>query len=176
MTETEAWIAVFEAIDARRLQFGWAKSHLYAVSGVSQTTLDAIRKGRPLLRLDKRAALCLALGWAPDAIDRLLDGAEPASVIAEDLRPEYVKGALERIDAIIAEIGPAIDPETGDPYDLKILAAKAKAAKAKAGPQSDFAELSERVSDNAMRLRTVELNLVLIEEMFKALVEREVGQ
>ncbi len=171
MTETEAWIAVFEAIDARRLQFGWAKSHLYQVSGVSQTTLDAIRKGRPLLRLDKRAALCLALGWVPDAIDRLLDGAKPASVIAKESRTEYFRAMNERVDAIIAEMGPAIDPDTGDPYDLKILAAKAKAAKAKAGPQSDFAELSERVSDNDMRLRTVELKLMLIEEMIQALTE-----
>mgnify|MGYP002638391739 CR=1 FL=1 len=171
MTETEAWIAVFEAIDARRLQFGWAKSHLYQVSGVSQTTLDAIRKGRPLLRLDKRAALCLALGWVPDAIDRLLDGAKPASVIAEESRTEYFRGMNERVDAIIAEMRPAIDPDTGDPYDLKILAAKAKAR-----PKSDLAELSERVSDNDMRLRSIEMKLVIIEDLLQAQARQGDGQ
>lgn len=84
MDDTETWQRIYDAIDQRRLAFGWSKNRLYRESNVSEPTLSAMRRGQPLRREDKRRSLTAALGWAPDALDRLAAGAHPDSVVTAD--------------------------------------------------------------------------------------------
>jgi hypothetical protein len=71
------WRRVWQAIEARRTELGWSKARLYEESNTSEPTFTKMKRGEGIQRIDKVVAICRALGWTNDSIDRLLRG-EPA--------------------------------------------------------------------------------------------------
>lgn len=76
------WKRVGGAIQARIADLALSKAEVIRQSGVSDKTLTGYINGNPIKRPDKRRELCLALGWTPDSIDRLLAGNEPKELDA----------------------------------------------------------------------------------------------
>lgn len=73
------WRTVAALVRARIEEMGVSLREFERRAGVSDTTLRAVLRGRPLVRADKRAQLARGLGWTHDSIDRILRGEAPAT-------------------------------------------------------------------------------------------------
>lgn len=109
-TTTEDWRRVAEVVEARLIALGLTQRQ----AGASPTTIRRlINEYRPIVRRDARAALCQALGWAPDAIDRILNGQDPVELIPSDeserLADLEVRFAVleDRIEKLLDVLRPA---------------------------------------------------------------------
>ena len=123
------WAAVWGRVDARRIALGLPQKALATASTVSESTFRKMKAGTPLERADKRAALCRALGWEPDGIDRLLAGLEPVVSLPDE------SGSLERrVSVLEAELATL----RAELYDaLGGVVAVQRAATAATRPQAD---------------------------------------
>ena len=82
--DIEGWKRVWSAIEARLLKIPMSKADLYRNSLVSPRTFANMRRyGTPLSADHKRVAICCAVGWTDDSIDRLVSGEE--ALVIEDL-------------------------------------------------------------------------------------------
>lgn len=78
MNNADDWRALWDVLDARRIELGMSWREVYAQAPISQRTVTKMRKdGTPISRPEKRAALATALGWKPNAIDLLLSESPP---------------------------------------------------------------------------------------------------
>lgn len=78
------------AIKERIDELGWSKAEAGRLTGMSFKTLDQVMSdGYVPVRQDKRRALAVALGWPPDAIDRLEAGESPDDFT--DSRPDVIE-------------------------------------------------------------------------------------
>ncbi len=106
MSDEAGWKRVAEAVTSRLVELGMSWTALYDSGAISEPTMRAMRRGQPLQRPYKRAALTRALGWTPDSIDRLLAG-KPAQLVepvAAGPSYEQVAQLPERVSAIEAEL------------------------------------------------------------------------
>ena len=82
--DIEAWKRVWSAIEVRLLKIPMSKADLYRDSLVSPRTFANMRRyGAPVAAIHKRVAICRAVGWTDDSVDRLVNGEE--AVVVEDL-------------------------------------------------------------------------------------------
>ena len=95
--DIEGWKRVWSAIEARLLKIPMSKADLYRDSLVSPRTFANMRRyGAPLSADHKRVAICRAVGWSDDSIDRLLSGDDPL-VIEDQLDREMQTMAVARL-------------------------------------------------------------------------------
>jgi hypothetical protein len=71
------WKKIGEYVEAYVERRGITWETFYAESGVSEATVSKVRKGEPIVRADKRAAVCRALNWSNESIELVLAGNEP---------------------------------------------------------------------------------------------------
>lgn len=106
----ERWEVVGAAIAARIHQLGLTKAQAAREAGLSETSLTAYMRERPIKRVGKSAGLCRALGWPTDAVDRMLDGGEPPTAVAEGPRDlgrfAGVPRAVLEVALLIDELSP----------------------------------------------------------------------
>ncbi len=82
--DIEGWKRVWSAIEVRLLKIPMSKADLYRDSLVSPRTFANMRRyGTPVAAIHKRVAICRAVGWTDDSVDRLVNGEE--AVVVEDL-------------------------------------------------------------------------------------------
>ena len=95
--DIEGWKHVWSAIEARLLKIPMSKADLYRDSAVSSRTFANMRRyGAPISADHKRVAICRAVGWTDDSVDRLLSG-DDALVIEEQLDREMQTMAAARL-------------------------------------------------------------------------------
>ena len=86
--DIEGWKRVWSALEARLLKIPKSKADLYRDTLVSQRTFANMRRyGTPIAADHKRVAICRAVGWTDDSIDRLVSG-DDALVIEDQLDRE----------------------------------------------------------------------------------------
>lgn len=92
MTNQEnRWLQVGAAIRKRiEDELGLSYAEFERRSGVSYKTVQGYMDGQPVRRRDKARALCLALYWTADSVDRLQRGES-----AVDLRSAYERSVAE---------------------------------------------------------------------------------
>lgn len=103
------WQAVGEAIADRIDELGLTLAELERASGVSFKSLQRYIGGHKIVRRDKARDLAAALGWAPDAFDRIRADKDPVPLIGDAARGITTAGA-----------GPL---RSMDPYDAASLLA-----------------------------------------------------
>lgn len=85
------------------------KAELIRQSGISAKTIDRYLAGEPIVRRDKERALCAAVNWTPDSIERILAGGEPVEASAEKAADSSYDERLDRLErelaALRAELG-----------------------------------------------------------------------
>ncbi len=99
----DAWRAVADAVRSRRRELRLVGRDIEN-AGVSRTILSLIENGRQD-RYETRLLvnLCRALQWAPDSIDRLLEGGQPVVALTsrngttETRAPAALSGKLEQL-------------------------------------------------------------------------------
>lgn len=90
------WAALRVAVNDRRAELGLGPSTLAERAGVSWEAVRALIDGDRRSRTGTRRAVSAALGWPPDAADRILAG--------------------DTIDDVLADTPPSVDrPEPVDP-------------------------------------------------------------
>jgi hypothetical protein len=95
--EIEGWKRVWSAIEARLLKIPKSKSDFYRDSLVSPRTFANMRRyGAPIPDVHKRVAICRAVGWTDDSVDRLLVG-DDALVIEDQLDREMQTMSTARL-------------------------------------------------------------------------------
>lgn len=104
------WSAVGHALRRRVFdELRLTKAELSQSSGISYKTLTRYLDGEPIVRRDKERALCEAVRWTPDSVERILAGGEPIPIEAEP-RPsqEDVEARLtditRRLEEALAEV------------------------------------------------------------------------
>ncbi|HEX4980237.1 MAG TPA: hypothetical protein VFV63_00985 [Ilumatobacteraceae bacterium] len=86
--DIEDWKRVWSAIEARLLKIPKSKSDFYRDSLVSPRIFANMRRyGAPISAVQKRVAICRAVGWTDDSVDRILTG-DDALVIEDQLDRE----------------------------------------------------------------------------------------
>jgi len=95
--DNEGWKRVWSAIEARLLKIPMSKADLYRDSLVSPRTFANMRRyGTPIAAIHKRVAICRAVGWTDDSVDRLVSG-EEALVVEELLDREMQAMSAARL-------------------------------------------------------------------------------
>jgi len=100
----EAWEQVARQIYQRRLELGLTAHQAVerAGPGLSVTVLSLLENARQTsYSVRTIAALCRALDWTPDSIERIIDGRPP--ITADDTSPDEPT-IEDRIAAIEAEL------------------------------------------------------------------------
>ena len=75
----DQWEQVAAAIGARMDSLHLSKADLIRESGITRPTLNEYLAGKQIVSNKKAWALCTALGWTDDSIDRILRGGQPAA-------------------------------------------------------------------------------------------------
>lgn len=89
------------AIERRMVELGLTQDEVAHRSRVSTSTIRKLIKGRPAGYLpSKLAQLSRALGWPPDGIARLLDGARPDELPTVEVPPSDAR--------VLAGVPPAL--------------------------------------------------------------------
>lgn len=97
----DAWARVAEAVEARMHESGLTQKQ----AGVSPLTLRRlVKEHQPIVRREARAALCEALGWTPDSIDKILAGDEPTG-----LMPTESMERLEELERRFDELAQKVE-------------------------------------------------------------------
>ena len=87
MADEGRWPVVGQAIRRRMQELAWLQADLIRESGLSDMTIRPFQDGEPNnSRPATRAKVAKALGWAPDAIDLILDGTDPADLAIQNGR------------------------------------------------------------------------------------------
>ena len=95
--DIEGWKRVWSAIEARLLKIPMSKADLYRNSLVSPRTFANMRRyGAPISAELKRVAICRAVGWTDDSVERLLSG-DDALVIEDQLDREMQTMSAARL-------------------------------------------------------------------------------
>lgn len=95
------WGFVSRAINERLMELGWTQKELERRSGVSDTTLRNLQHARAdNYRPAVLAAVSRALGWPPEAIDRISRG-EPTPDPVERLSEREIN---DRVDSAMKEL------------------------------------------------------------------------
>jgi hypothetical protein len=110
------WKIVGDAIAARIAALHVTKAEIIRKSGVSDKTLDGYIEGKPIRRRDKARDLCLALGWTPDSIDRILGGELPREAAPWQLPLASAESQLEADRERLAELE-AEQQQQGEDWD-----------------------------------------------------------
>jgi AraC-like DNA-binding protein len=104
-----AWSDVRSHIHARMAELRLSVVDLARASGLSEKHVRTLLNDGPeqsLPREQTRWALCDALRWTPDSIDRILDGDAPLEVDADESgeisRLDQLDGRLSEIEAVAA--------------------------------------------------------------------------
>lgn len=107
------------AIEARRKQRGLAPGEFATRAGLTRQGLDPVRKGLRKAYQDKvKLGVARALDWPDDALDLLMDGADPATfptVIRSDGLEQRVTNLELRADRIQAEVRQILDELREEP-------------------------------------------------------------
>lgn len=99
-----------EAIERRRRELGLTVGDLARITGLTRQGLAPLREGRRRAYQERLTLpVAKALGWQPDAIERLLQGLQPVEIdpAAPEADPTDVtqlRAELERATAAIAEM------------------------------------------------------------------------
>lgn len=109
----KSWAAVATRIERRIDELKLSQRELVERSGVSSSTWRSLAAGAPVRRNDKVRGICIALGWTPDSIDRILAGEEPnespgsepvqIAAKADRLTPEQRKAVESIIDQFLED-------------------------------------------------------------------------
>ncbi|GAA3068543.1 hypothetical protein GCM10010464_35930 [Pseudonocardia yunnanensis] len=101
------WQAVADAINTRLAERGMTQRALAEASGVSVATLRKLQKAEPADRgKPVLMALSVALGWAPNYLQTLSDGAQAPSDSATALRDEVaaLRADLSEVQQRLAKV------------------------------------------------------------------------
>ncbi len=96
----KALVATGQELTRRMEELGLSQQELAQLAKVSTSTIRKLQRGvQPSYQRSKLAALSRALQWPPDALARLLDGADPSTVEAVDthLVPAALSGKIARL-------------------------------------------------------------------------------
>lgn len=105
------WLRVGQAIEARMKQLRLHKAELQRRARISDKTLNGYLRGAPIVREDKQWALCAALKWSPDSIDRILAGQLPAEAVPVAAYEQDIAITTAGRSGATLEDLEAIDPE-----------------------------------------------------------------
>ena len=103
VSEAERWTQVGAIMKARLKSAGVTQAELARLSKVSDTTIRSYFRGKPVVRVDKKRAISLALWGVPDAIDRLYAGEAETQILKDGLAVDSqdrddIEGRLTRIE------------------------------------------------------------------------------
>jgi transcriptional regulator with XRE-family HTH domain len=111
MRDERTFRAAGNAINARLVELGLTQDEVAHRSHVSTSTIRKLLKGRPGgYQPFKLAQLSRALGWPPDGIARLLDGARPDELPTTAVPPadaRLLAGVSPHLAGKIAQLPPA---------------------------------------------------------------------
>src|SRR5690606_26458124 len=97
----DTWVAVGEAVRERREELGIPQAELARRANVSESTIRVLETARRTnYRRANLRAICRALGWPDDAIDRIRAGRPPD----EELVEQPAASLEERLDALEREL------------------------------------------------------------------------
>jgi transcriptional regulator with XRE-family HTH domain len=104
----DGWGQVAELVAQRFAELSLSKAQFIERSGVSSHTINAVLRGEPVQRADKRGDIAAALGWSRDSIDRILAGGPPIltspSAADERARLDAIDGRLGRIEELLGQL------------------------------------------------------------------------
>lgn len=103
----ERWAKVGAAIQKRMTQRQLTLAEMIRRTKISDKTLTGYIAGKPIVRKDKRWALCKGLMWTPDSIDLILDGKPPRDTLQPSTLMELA-AERNRAAGVSAELG--MDP------------------------------------------------------------------
>lgn len=99
--DPEDWASVGRALTRRAFDdLRLTKAELIRRSGISAKTVSRYLAGEPIVRRDKERALCAAVGWSPDSVERILAGGDPV----EAVETEPSKSLQQVVDELVAQV------------------------------------------------------------------------
>lgn len=102
-----AWTKVGQRLQQRIFEeLRLSKAEFIRLSGITSKTLDGYLAGRPIIRADKARALCDAVGWTQDSLDRIRRDEEPVVVNGSSDDPSG--GDESRLDAVERQVAEAL--------------------------------------------------------------------
>lgn len=99
----ESWESVAEQVKRRRLERGLSQRGAADAAGVSPTTWQSLELHHKSVGDLTKAGIARALGWPIDAIDRLLDGEDPADFEAAPQAPTAPDDSWDDLKSSLSE-------------------------------------------------------------------------
>jgi transcriptional regulator with XRE-family HTH domain len=109
MNVSDDWAAVANAINKRVAELGWRQRELAERSHVSLAIVREIQRHTVERRRSPRTleSLSVALGWAPNHLDQVLNGHVPST--AAKYTPEDIATLSARLEALEGQMGEVIE-------------------------------------------------------------------
>lgn len=105
------WERLADAVRQRIVELSINAAELARRAGVSAAYISVMLSGtEKTYRTMDAAKVSAALGWTPDSVQRVLRGEEPELVAPAH---EALKALLDRVETMMAEVGPNGEPAVG---------------------------------------------------------------